>query len=183
MFGLIGDIIAQQFIYAINYIKGLFEGLFGGVKKIITGIIQLFKGDFKNGIKNVFGGLKDILLAPFNAMVSGLNSLIKGINKIKFNVPDWVPGIGGKKWGFNIPQIPKLAAGGIVNNPGRGVMMGSYIAGEKGAEAVLPLTDNTLQRLANMIPITINLTNTMNGRVISRELQKVNNNNDFAFNR
>ena len=61
--------------------------------------------------------------------------------------------------------------------------MGSYVAGEKGAEAVLPLTDDTLQRLANMIPITVNLTNTMNGRIISRELQKVNNNNDFAFNR
>lgn len=83
--------------------------------------------------------------------------------------------------GFSF-KIPKLATGGIVNNPGRGVMMGSYVAGEKGPEAVLPLTDNTLQRLANMIPITINLTNTMNGRVISRELQKINTNSDFVTN-
>ena len=183
LFGPIGDIIAAPFIFAVNVMKSSFEGLFGGIKKIVTGIIQIFKGDFKNGIMNVFGGLKDILLAPFNALVSGINSLIRGVNRIRFDVPDWVPGIGGKKWGFNIPKIPKLAAGGIVNNPGRGVMMGSYVAGEKGPEAVLPLTDDTLQRLANMIPITINLTNTMNGRVISRELQKVNNNSDFAFNR
>ena len=188
LFGPIGDIIAQQFIYAINYIKGLFEGLFGGVKKIITGIIQLFKGDFKNGIKNVFGGLKDILLAPFNAMVSGLNSLIKGINKIKFNVPGWIPGIGGKKWGFNIPQIPKLAVGGIVNMPGRGVPVGGAIAGETGKEGVIPLTDSqAMETLGATIGkyININLTNItkLDNRQIAKEQKIINAQNDFAFNR
>jgi hypothetical protein len=79
-------------------------------------------------------------------------------------------------------RLPRLARGGIVNNPGQGVMMGNYIAGEKGAEAVLPLTDGTLQKLANMMPITVHVTNTMNGRVLSREIQRVQNENDFAFN-
>ena len=187
LFGPVGDILAQPFIFAINFIEGLFEGLFGGIKKIITGIIQIFKGDFKNGIMNVFGGLKDILLAPFNALVSGINSLIRGVNKIKFDVPDWVPGIGGKKFGFNIPQIPKLAVGGIVNMPSRGVPIGGAIAGESGAEGVIPLTDSqameTLgQAIGKYITINANITNTMNGRVISRELQKINNNSDFARN-
>lgn len=187
LFGPVGDILAQPFIFAINSIKGLFEGLFGGIKKIITGIIQIFKGDFKNGIMNVFSGLKDILLAPFNALISGINSLIRGVNKIKFDVPDWVPGIGGKKFGFNIPQIPKLAVGGIVNMPSRGVPIGGAIAGESGAEGVIPLTDSqameTLgQAIGKYITINANITNTMNGRVISRELQKINNNSDFARN-
>ena len=187
LFGPVGDILAQPFIFAINFIEGLFEGLFGGIKKIITGIIQIFKGDFKNGIMNVFGGLKDILLAPFNALVSGINSLIRGVNKIKFDVPDWVPGIGGKKFGFNIPQIPKLAVGGIVNMPSRGVPIGGAIAGESGAEGVIPLTDSqameTLgQAIGKYITINANITTNMNGRVISRELQKINNNSDFARN-
>ena len=167
--------------------KGAFEGLFGGIKKIVTGIIQIFKGDFKNGFMNVFGGLKDILLAPFNALVSGINSLIRGVNKIRFDVPDWVPGFGGKKFGFNIPQIPRLAVGGIVNMPGRGVPIGGAIAGESGREGVIPLTDSqameTLgQAIGRYITINANITNTMNGRVISRELQKINNNSDFAKN-
>lgn len=187
LFGPVGDILAQPFIFAINSIKGLFEGLFGGIKKIITGIIQIFKGDFKNGISNVFGGLKDILLAPFNSLISGINSLIRGVNKIKFDVPDWVPGMGGKKFGFNIPQIPKLAVGGIVNMPSRGVPIGGAIAGESGAEGVIPLTDSQAMEtlgatIGKYITINANITNTMNGRVISRELQKINNNSDFARN-
>ena len=187
LFGPIGDIIAAPFIFAVNAMKGAFEGLFGGIKKIITGIIQIFKGDFKNGIMNVFGGLKDILLAPFNALVSGINSLIRGVNRIRFDVPDWVPGFGGKKFGFNIPQI-RLAVGGIVNMPGRGVPIGGAIAGESGREGVIPLTDSqAMETLGATIGkyININLTNItkLDNRQIAKEQKKINAQNDFAFNR
>ena len=188
LFGPIGDIIAAPFIFAVNAMKSAFEGLFGGIKKIITGIIQIFKGDFKNGIMNVFGGLKDILLAPFNALVSGINSLIRGVNRIRFDVPDWVPGFGGKKFGFNIPQIPRLAVGGIVNMPGRGVPIGGAIAGESGREGVIPLTDSqAMETLGATIGkyININLTNItkLDNRQIAKEQNKINAQNDFAFNR
>ena len=188
LFGPIGDIIAAPFIFAVNAMKSAFEGLFGGIKKIITGIIQIFKGDFKNGIMNVFGGLKDILLAPFNALVSGINSLIRGVNRIRFDVPDWVPGFGGKKFGFNIPQIPRLAVGGIVNMPGRGVPIGGAIAGESGREGVIPLTDSqAMETLGATIGkyINNNLTNItkLDNRQIAKEQRKINAQNDFAFNR
>ena len=188
LFGPIGDIIAAPFIFAVNVMKSAFEGLFGGIKKIVTGIIQIFKGDFKNGIMNVFGGLKDILLAPFNALVSGINSLIRGVNRIRFDVPDWVPGFGGKKFGFNIPQIPRLAVGGIVNMPGRGVPIGGAIAGESGREGVIPLTDSqAMETLGATIGkyININLTNItkLDNRQIAKEQKKINAQNDFAFNR
>ena len=188
LFGPVGDIIAAPFIFAVNAMKSAFEGLFGGIKKIITGIIQIFKGDFKNGIMNVFGGLKDILLAPFNALVSGINSLIRGVNRIRFDVPDWVPGFGGKKFGFNIPQIPRLAVGGIVNMPGRGVPIGGAIAGESGREGVIPLTDSqAMETLGATIGkyININLTNItkLDNRQIAKEQKKINAQNDFAFNR
>lgn len=81
-----------------------------------------------------------------------------------------------------IKQI-KMAKGGIVNNPGRGVAIGTnIIAGEKGAEAVIPLTDGTLQKLASMIPITIDLTNTIDGRVLNRRLETIKANDTFARN-
>ena len=188
LFGPIGDIIASPFIFAVNAMKSAFEGFFGGIKKIVTGIIQIFKGDFKNGFMNVFGGLKDILLAPFNALVSGINSLIRGVNRIRFDVPDWVPGFGGKKFGFNIPQIPRLAVGGIVNMPGRGVPIGGAIAGESGREGVIPLTDSqAMETLGATIGkyININLTNItkLDNRQIAKEQKKINAQNDFAFNR
>ena len=188
LFGPVGDIIAAPFIFAVNAMKGAFEGLFGGIKKIVTGIIQIFKGDFKNGIMNVFGGLKDILLSPFNALVSGINSLIRGVNRIRFDVPDWVPGFGGKKFGFNIPQIPRLAVGGIVNMPGRGVPIGGAIAGESGREGVIPLTDSqAMETLGATIGKYININATVpvyvGNRQIAREIKKINADSDFAFNR
>ena len=188
LFGPIGDIIAAPFIFAVNVMKGAFESLFGGIKKIITGIVQIFKGDFKNGIMNVFSGLKDILLAPFNALVSGINSLIRGVNRIRFDVPDWVPGFGGKKFGFNIPQIPRLAVGGIVNMPGRGVPIGGAIAGEAGREGVIPLTDSqAMETLGATIGKYISISATVpvyvGNRQIAREIKKINAENDFAMNR
>lgn len=164
----------------VQKIKSIFGTIVTFFSNLINNVLNLFKtigtkvgniigSAFKKVVNGVLSGVETILNSPINS----INSLIGVINE--------VPGVNLG----TIPtfKLPRLAKGGIVNNPGRGVMMGSYVAGEKGPEAVLPLTDDTLQRLANMIPITINLTNTMNGRVISRELQKVNNSNDFAFNR
>ena len=124
-FEIVGEVVATIFISLITIIKTLFGDLFSGVKQIFDGIIKIIKGDFKGGIKEVFGGLGKILLAPFNALwqgvkvilnylIDGFNKLISGVNKISFDVPDWVPAIGGQKWGFNIPKIPKLAQGAVI---------------------------------------------------------------------
>lgn len=93
-----------------NTIKGVFNG-------IVTFIKGTFTGNWKsawNGVKSVFSsivsGLANIFKAPINAIISGINSFIGGLNKIK--IPDWVPGVGGK--GISIPKIPKLAEGGYV---------------------------------------------------------------------
>ena len=59
-----------------------------------------------------------------------INGSIRAANKIGFSLPDWV---GGKEFKFNIPEIPKLAEGGIVNQPTLAMI------GEAGPEAVVPL--------------------------------------------
>ena len=84
-------------------------------------------------------------------------------------------------------KLPKLASGGIINVPGRGVPYNGAIIGERGAEAVVPLTDNQQMELlgatiGKYITINANVINTMNGRVISRELKQIKNEQDFAFN-
>ena len=172
--------IKDAFGTAINWIKEKFNAIVTFFSNLISKIVGLFKTIGTKVGDAIGSAFKTVVNGVLKAIENILNFPIKSINKL-IDVINKVPGIDlGKLPTFS---LPRLAKGGIVNNPGRGVMMGSYVAGEKGPEAVLPLTDDTLQRLASMIPITVNLTNTMNGRVISRELQKVNSSSDFAFNR
>lgn len=93
----------------------------------------------------------------------------------------------GAKIGLDFSNF-KLASGGIINNPGRGVQLGtSIIGGEAGPEAVLPLNDTTLDNLGRAIARHMEINNTiinqMNGRTISRELLKITNENEFVGNR
>ncbi len=80
-----------------------------------------------------------------NHIISGANRIIEKLNKISISIPGWVPEIGGKSFGIHINpmsmvSIPRLAKGGIVSNPGKGVVAN---IGEAGREAVLPLENNT----------------------------------------
>ena len=83
--------------------------------------------------------------------------------------------------------ITKLASGGLINMPNRGVPVTNAIAGEAGAEGIIPLTDQqAMAQLGAEIGrnVLVNLTNitSMNGRVISRELRTIQSEEDFAFN-
>lgn len=184
-FGLVGKIISGVIKTSLN----LFEGLFKGVKQILDGIIKIFKGNFKNGISLAMKGIGNIIISVLNTVIKGFNAFIWPIRGLIVAAGK----ITGKSWtmdNIKIPTIPKLAKGGIINQPGKGVPVGygQAIGGENRAEGVIPLTDSQQMQLlgeaiGRYVTINANITNTMNGRVISRELQKVNNANDFAFNR
>ena len=88
--------------------------------------------DWLSVVKGVFGALVSVVKNPINAVISVLNSFIRGINKLK--IPDWVPGVGGK--GINIPTIPMLEEGGVLERGQVGFLEGN------GAEAVVPLHNN-----------------------------------------
>lgn len=123
------SVIVGIFTAGVELIKGVFgsitstvKGVVDGVKTIFNGLITfiagVFTGNWKKaweGVRDIFKGIVDTLWSiikfPLNLIIDGINALIGGLNKIKFDVPDWVPLIGGKKFGFNIPKIPKLAVG------------------------------------------------------------------------
>ena len=84
-------------------------------------------------ISGVEGGINGII----GAFESMINWVINGLNKISFEVPDWVPLIGGTKIGVNLSpvsfggvSIPRFAEGGF---PTQGQM---FIANEAGPELV-----------------------------------------------
>lgn len=126
----------------VDVIKGLIKSL-GGLVDFIAGG---FTGDWKrswNGIKTFFEGISDGIVGIFkgaiNLIIDRLNFLIGSLNTIKFDMPDWVPGIGGKKFGISIPKIPKLANGGLVSAPTL-AMVGDNRNAQADPEVVSPLS-------------------------------------------
>jgi len=139
-------------------IKSIFSGVktaissvWTGIKSIFSTIINYVESTFKNAwstawnsiktiFSNVFNSLKGIVKAPLNFVIDAVNKVIRGINRFKIDIPDWVASLAGVKGGsigFNIPTIPRLAQGGIITSPTIAMV------GEAGAEAVLPLERNT----------------------------------------
>lgn len=180
LFRSIADGIRNAFKNAIDSVAGFFQGLWNKVTTIFNNIVtkvMSIGSSFKTGVKNVI-----------NFFIDGINKMIRGMNKIQWDVPDWVPFIGGQKWGINISEIPRLASGGIVNMPNRGVMVGNAIAGESGREGVIPLTDpNAMALLGREIGQWVNLAidNKMvvDGRVLATATNNQLNKESFLMNR
>ncbi|WP_206458708.1 phage tail tape measure protein [Anaerovorax sp. IOR16] len=83
-------------------------------------------GEFFGGI---WEGVKSGFKAFINFIIGGLNMMIRGINKLSVDIPDWVPIAGGKNLGFSIPEIPMFAKG-TKKSPN------TFIAGEEGPELI-----------------------------------------------
>lgn len=123
--------IKAPFTSVADWFENIFKGAWNAIKKAFTGVGKWFK--------NLFNGIISFIKAPINFLIDGLNTLIKGVNKISFDVPKWVPGIGGKKFGFDIPQIPHLAKGGLVKAPTLAVVGDNMGASSGNPEVVSPL--------------------------------------------
>lgn len=123
--------IKAPFTSVADWFGNIFKCAWNAIKKAFTGVGKWFK--------NLFNGILKFIKAPINFLIDGLNTLIKGVNKISFDVPKWVPGIGGKKFGFDIPQIPHLAKGGLVKAPTLAVVGDNMGASSGNPEVVSPL--------------------------------------------
>ena len=186
-FGAFGEIM--------NAFKKNAENIWNAIKKIFSGIIDfitgVFTGDWKKaweGVKKIFGGIFEGLVAvakaPLNLIIGLINTMLQGIfkgmnwvigkiNNISFEVPDWVPKIGGKTFGFDLKpidasklKIPLLATGGYVkpNTPqlamiGDNRHQGEVVAPEDKLEQLL---DNAI--LQNTAMIVNAIENAMSGQ-------------------
>jgi hypothetical protein len=101
--------------------RNIVDSVFKFIGKAVSGSIDL--------IKSYFTGVLGFYKAMFNGIASLWNNTF---GKLSFKIPSFVPGIGGK--GFDVPNIPMLAEGGIVNKATLAVI------GEAGPEAVVPLS-------------------------------------------
>jgi len=108
----------------------LFGDQYESWKKILSGLITfisgVFTGDWKkawNGVLDVLKGIWNLIVGTIegaiNLVIDGINLLISALNKIQVNIPDWVPLLGGRTFGVNIPPVtrvslPRLASGAVI---------------------------------------------------------------------
>jgi hypothetical protein len=121
---------------ALEAVGAVASALWNGMKAGFAGVVTAVSG-YVNGLVAVYKGL-------FNGIASVWNNTV---GKLSFKIPGWVPVIGGS--GFDVPNIPMLADGGIVNGPTLAMI------GERGPEAVVPLTGNNAPNLGNNITINV----------------------------
>lgn len=183
IFNLIVDCIGTAIAVIADICKGLLR-TFGGVIDFIVGVFTWNWGKAWQGVKDIFGGIFEslvgvakwplnIIIDLVNGTISGINSMIKMINK--------VPGVNISA----IPKIPKLAKGGIIDSPTIAMV------GEAGKEAVMPLENNTgwitdlAEKVATRMPqnssnddraleLTIQIGTTKLGKVVIDSINKVN---------
>lgn len=130
-----------------NIYEGSIKPTIDGIKTTFQGLISFISGVFSGdwtkaweGAKTSFSGcfqaLPEFAKGPLNLVISLANKAIAGLNSLgSFTVPDWVPGVGGKSMGINIPQIPMLASGGIATGPSL-----AMVGEGREPEAILPLS-------------------------------------------
>ena len=146
----VGGLIFYGFISGLTLLVGTIIGLItgavglvvGAITGVINAIFQVGKSFYTDVIKGGGSLIKWFISIPSTikkGFVDGFKSIFNGVTgiyngfakKMKFKIPKWVPVVGGKN--FKLPTIPKLAKGGVVNDPTLAMI------GEDGPEAVIPL--------------------------------------------
>ena len=142
IFGKTIDFLKAAFRVWWEYVKIVFDNIksiAGTAFGFIGNVVSVWYTGVRKYIDAIYGAFKTV----FNAVASVWNNTI---GKLSFKVPGWVPGIGGK--GFDVPDIPMLAEGGIVTGPTLAMI------GERGPEAVIPLDRGGMMG-GNTINITV----------------------------
>jgi hypothetical protein len=156
--GIVAALIALQakfdiFGKTIEFLKAAFNLWWATVKTVLNlikntavSVFNVVAGAIGSWYERVRGYI-DALYGAFKTVFNSVASLWNNtVGKLSFKVPGWVPLIGGK--GFDVPDIPMLAEGGIVSGPTLAMI------GEAGPEAVVPLDRSGLMG-GNTINITV----------------------------
>jgi phage-related minor tail protein len=113
-----------------NGIKSSISSIISGISSTISRVFNTIKNtitnvwnSIKSATSRIWDGIVSVVKAPINTIIGFINGMIDALNGISIDipqVPDWVPGIGGRGGGtigFSIPNVPSLATGGVVSEP------------------------------------------------------------------
>jgi len=131
IFGELAKIVLPLLVEVIQFIVDTIVPLLTTAFEKLGPVLDNLSEKFKT----IFDGIKGIVKGAVNFLIDGVNLLIRGLNKIHFSLPDWIPGVGGKSFGINIGEIPKL-------NIGTNYVPNDMIAMLHKGEAVVPKAYN-----------------------------------------
>jgi len=139
-------VLATAAIVAIGVAVVAAYKKFEPFREIVDSIGKALKAAFTgtvDAIKTAVGAYLTVYKTMFNTIAKAWNNTI---GKLSFKIPSWVPGLGGK--GFDVPNIPELANGGLVMQPTLALV------GEAGPEAVVPL--DRMGQMGGNVTINVN---------------------------
>ena len=154
----------------IDFIVGVFTGDW---TKAWQGVTEIFKGIWNNIVA--------IIEAAINFIIDGINLLISALNTIHFEIPDWVPIIGGKSFGISIPLVsqvalPRLAEGAVIP-PNREFM--AVLGDQKSGTNIETPLETMVQAFKQAMNESGGRSQTiilqLNGREFARAVYKANN--------
>ena len=131
--------IKEFFVNIWNTIVDYITGRVNAIKdklsaawEFISSVASDAWGAFSETILGTWEGIVDGIKGFVNKIIDAVNGMIEGMNKLKFNIPDWdiFGKLAGKKFGLNIPLIPRLAEGGLITRAG------AVLVGERGPEVL-----------------------------------------------
>lgn len=169
-----------------EFARNLKDNILGGIIQFIKGV---FTGNWKSaweGVKKVFSGIWNSIViiaeSAINAVIKGLNWLISKINTIKFTVPSWVPGVGGKSIGGHISslsevRLPRLATGAVIPpNKEFLAVLGDQKSGTNIETPLATMVDAFKQAMAESGGGTTTVVIQLDGKEIARSTVKNINN-------
>lgn len=153
------DMLGKRVKLAVDVIADIITTLLKVIKDVFAILGDLIRGDWKKMwtdakqlVKDIVNGILKIVETMANGVVDAVNGMIRALNSVHFDIPDWVPALGGKSFSLNLQEIGKVNLPRLANG---GITTGATLAeiGEAGREAVLPLDRNTswMEDLANAI--------------------------------
>jgi len=104
--------VRSDSMVVVQAVRGDWQNL---VSWFQTGVLGQLRDSFRNAVNGIIGFFNTML----RGITSGINNLISRLNTISFEVPDWVPDLGGSSFGISLntlrtPQIPMLAKGAVL---------------------------------------------------------------------
>ena len=160
----IGGWFKQTFTEVFTNVKAVLQSIISFITSVFAGNWSSAWNSIKKAFQSVWDGMVTVVKIPINLIISAINkmtgavesavnSIIDGLNTLSFDIPDWVPKIGGSHFGFDlghidIPEIPKLASGGLATAPTL-AMVGDNRNASVDPEVIAPLS-----RLTSMLGST-----------------------------
>ena len=164
----VAEILSILLVEAITYLIGAFEDFMAFLEPFTAFFEETF-GGIQTFFYNIINALIGMWEGFANAVINGVNSVIRALNRIQVTAPAWLTALTGiSSFGINIRELgnislPRvaLAEGGIVTGP-----MNALI-GEAGPEAVIPL--NKMPK-GNTYNITVNAGVGTNGSQVGEQI-------------